>query len=113
MIRYSFWNFNIFNQTLTSVVIEIPGVDINSDLSSGTASNKDRCGVVDLGHSFNLSENHVVTLLIRVSLVVMDCDLGLFTLFNQSNDELFGLLTIMISYHVFSSVVKEGISPRS
>lgn len=68
--------------------------------------------VVELGHTFNFSELHVVAILIDVGLVFVEGNFGGLTFFEVGNDEGFGLFTICVSNDVFSKI-GEGITPWS
>ena len=107
------WHFLIFNNTLSLIVGERARIKIKGDSESGGAGNLDWLLFVELSHALNFTEHNVVTFLEDMSLIFMNGDSSLLSLFNHGDDETLGLLSIVISDDVFVSKVDEAISPWS
>ena len=76
------WNFDILNDTLALVCGESSCVLLNFEAEWFAVSNLNGAKSVEFGHSFNFPKDDVVSILERVSLVFMDCDITQFVLLN-------------------------------
>jgi hypothetical protein len=109
----SFWYFNIFNNSLTSIFCETSWIKINSEAVSGCTNNLYRFNIIYLSHTLNFTEYNIVTFLIRMTFIFMNSNQGCCSFFNRWNNKVFGCLTIMISNNVSISIVYKCVTPRS
>lgn len=109
----SFWYFNIFNNSLTSIFCETSWIKIDCKAIGCCTYNLNRISIIYLSHTFNFTEYNIITLLIRMTFIFMNSNQSCFSFFNWWNNKVLGCLTIMISNNVSFSIIYKGISPRS
>jgi hypothetical protein len=100
------WNLDLFSDTLSSVLTESRGVT-NFEGVWRNDSNLELL-VIDLGHTFNFSEDNPVSIFETVSLVIIDSDNTLFSLGDRGDDGGQTVLTIVIENGVAWSEIDES-----
>ena len=69
--------------------------------------------IIELSHAFNLCKLDKITVLVRVSLVLVDVHRWILTLLNAADNELFRCFSILVCHEEFSAVVQEGITGQT
>ena len=110
---YCFWNFDIFNDSLTSICSESSWIKIDCEAVSCGTYNLYRFNIIYLSHTLYFTEYNIVTFLIRMTFIFMNSNQSCWTLFNWWNNKVFGCLAIMIGNNVGISIIYKGITPRS
>lgn len=98
----------VLDGTLTLVVRELGRIELKRKRVRLGADNLGRRQIVDLGHALNLGEHNIVTLLIGMALVLVHLNGRPLALLNEGDDELSGVLTVVVRDDVLLTVVKEG-----
>ena len=82
------WNLDILNQTLSLVLAEFGGVQLEGEIERSRFDNLHWFLFVNFNTSFNFCKNYIITFLINMSLVLMHSDnsLGL-SIFNHRDDK--------------------------
>ena len=108
-----FRHLDVLDDTLTSVLTEVACIDSKAEAVSLRVKDFDVRQVVQLSHAFNLDELDEVTVLVSVTLVLVHMDSWFVALLDATDDELLGLLTILISDLKLRTVVKESVGHDS
>jgi len=104
-------NFDIFNNALSCVITESSWIQIDSNCKYSSFYNFSRLQSIYLSHSLNFSELDIVTFLIWMSFIFMQCYICLLSFFYHSYNEWFSCFSIMVCNNVIVSIVKECIAP--
>ena len=102
----------IFNNTLSSVISPARGVNIQSDSVNSSSGDLKRSLSIDLSHTLNFSELNIISFLVNVSFIFVNCNSSFGSFFYQSHYKLLRLFTILVCNYMLRTVVYECISPR-
>ena len=104
---------DILDYTLARVSTEGGGIEIEFKLEASAVLDLDRFVIVNLSHTFDFHELHIVAILVAMAFVLMDSDIRALSLLDVGDDKLFGGLTIKVEDLVRFTVVDEDISSSS
>lgn len=107
-------DLDILNQSLSRVGWPLTSIQVDLEREwSHHSSDLNRLSSVDLGHTLDLIELHVVTLLVAVALILVDGDHGLLLVGNRYDHELLAVLTISVVDSMLGAIVNEGIAEET
>jgi hypothetical protein len=101
-------HFNVLNQTLTDVGIELGGINVYLEAESINDGDLSGWKGVQLCHALDFIEFNIVAILELVSLVLMNSHDERIGLSSINDNEWLGVLTICISNAKIVSIVEEG-----
>ena len=101
-------HFNILNQTLTDIGIELGGINMYLEAESIYDGDLSRRKGIQLSHALNFIEFNIVAILELVPLVLMHSHDKRVGLSSINDNERLGVLTICISNAKIVSIVEEG-----
>ena len=102
-------DLDVLDKTLARVLTKVRSIDLKLEAVSTSVKDLDGTSIVEFGHTLDLREFNVVTILVSVALVLVHINSRLSTLVNAADDELAIRLTILISDGEIGAVVKEGV----
>ena len=108
-----FRHLSVLDNTLASVSTKVGCIQSKTEAVCPCVVDLNGSSIIELSHALDFDELDVVAVLIRVSFVFMDHNLGVRTLFNAADNKLLSLLTILVCNHELRAVVEECIRSES